>query len=91
MRGNISLGERDRLEQGGCGEGRDARSSLLAEPWWLPPACRSASLGSGSQPSGFVPFHGHPNGFGAQHEAGDLLGQGEVLSTTPDGLRHPLR
>lgn len=66
----------------GCWAAVDARSSLLAEPWWHPPARGSARPGSGSEPPGFVPFHGHPNGFGAQHEAWGPAG------TRRDPLHH---
>lgn len=87
--------EVERLPGGqGCRRAADARSSLLAESRRHPPACRSASLVSGSDPCGFVPCRGHPNGFQAlPHTMGpsDLPGQGGVPSITPDGLRYLLR
>lgn len=76
--------------QGGWGAG-DARSSLLAEPcgtllpaglpaWALarshPARCQSMAIQMALVPS---------------TRSGDMLGQGGVPSTTPDGLRHPLR
>lgn len=87
--------EAERLPGGqGCrGALDDARSSLLAKSRRPPPACGAARPVPGSDPCGFVPRPGHPNGFRAlSHTAGlgSLPGQGGVPSVTSDGLRYLL-
>lgn len=85
------------LEQKGCGEGRDAGQQ------WMPGAACWQSPGGTLLPVGLPAWalaRSHPASCHSMAiqmalvpstRPGDLLGQGGILSTTPDGLRHPLR